>query len=93
MHPGPQNNYPIQLLDNEIDELRHRINARKTSQATAMRAKIILLAHEHPDWSNQQIGQEAGCSDRTVYTWRKRWVETQSLADLPRPGAPRRFSP
>jgi hypothetical protein len=34
-----------------------------------------------------------GTTDRTVRTWRGRWVKTHSLADAPRSGAPRRFSP
>lgn len=91
--PGPRPKYPIQLFDNEIAELRQMVNARKTSQSKAMRAKIILAAHEHPDWSNQKIAQEAHCTDRAVRFWRRRWTETRSLDDLPRPGAPRRFSP
>src|SRR6266699_1716816 len=31
--------------------------------------------------------------DRQVRKWRKRWVTTHTLADAPRSGAPRRFSP
>jgi ribosome-binding protein aMBF1 (putative translation factor) len=91
--PGPKPRYPIKLLDNQIAELRRLVNARKTSQVKVMRAKIILHAHEHPEWSNQEIAAQIGCSDRVVRKWRRRWVETQSLEDLPRPGAPRRFSP
>jgi hypothetical protein len=34
-----------------------------------------------------------GTSDRQVRKWRKRWVTTHTLADAPRSGAPRRFSP
>jgi transposase len=91
--PGPKPKYPIKLLDNQIAELRDWINARKTSQVKVMRAKIIMYAHEHPAWSNREIARQVGCSDRVVRKWRRRWVETQSLEDLPRPGAPRRFSP
>ncbi len=57
-----------------------------------VRARIILAADEHPDWTNQHIAQEVGCTDRTVRTWRRQWVERHNLADLPRSGAPRRFS-
>jgi transposase len=91
--PGPKPKYRIKLLDNQIAELRQRINARKTSQVKVMRAKIILYAHEYPEWSNQEIARQVGCSDRVVRKWRRRWVETQCLEDLPRPGTPRRFSP
>lgn len=91
--PGPKPKYPIQLFDNEISELRQLVRSRKAAQGQVMRARIILAAHEHPMWSNQEIARYVGCSDRVVRTWRRRWVETKSLADLPRPGAPKRFSP
>lgn len=90
---GPKPKYPIQLFDNQIVELRHRIAARKTPQVQVMRAKIILAAHEHPEWSNQEIARTVGCTDRVVRKWRRRWSETGNLEDLPRPGAPKRFSP
>ena len=93
MHPGPKNEYPIQLLKKEIIELRQLSQSRTAPHGKVMRAKIILLAHENPGWSNKRIGQEVGCSNRTVYNWRKRWIETKSVEDLPRPGAPRHFSP
>jgi transposase len=58
-----------------------------------VRARIILTVHEHPEQNNRQIASTVGTTDRTVRTWRGRWVKTQSLADAPRSGAPRRFSP
>lgn len=90
---GPKPKYTIQLLDKEIAELRQVIGSRKAPQGKVMRAKIILAAHEHPEWSNQEIARRVGCTDRSVRTWRKRWVESKQLDDLPRPGAPKRFSP
>ena len=90
---GPKPKYGIQLINNEINELRQLVNSRKASQGKARRARIILAAHEHPEWSNQHIAREVGCSDRVVRTWRRRWVEKKNLDDLPRPGAPKRFSP
>jgi len=91
--PGPKPKYPIQLLENEESELRQLVRSRKAPRGKVMRASIVLAAHDHPDWSNQQIARDVGCSDRVVRTWRRRWVESKSLEDLPRPGAPRRFSP
>jgi transposase len=91
--PGPKPKYPIQLFDNEISDLRQLVRSRKAPQGQVMRARIVLAAHEHPTWSNQEIAWYVGCSDRVVRIWRRRWVETKSLKDLPRPGAPRRFSP
>lgn len=91
--PGLKPKYPIRLSDSEIAELRQLINSRKAAQGKVMRAKIVLAAHEHPEWSNQAIAHYAGCTDRAVRFWRHRWVATRSLEDLPRPGAPKRFSP
>lgn len=90
---GPKPQYPIQLVDNEIADLRQLLNSRNAPQGKVKRAKIILSAHEHPEWSNQDIARDVACSDRMVRKWRRRWDETKSLEDLPRPGAPRRFSP
>ena len=90
---GPKPNYPIQLLENEISTMRQLVKGRNSPQVKVMRARIVLAAHEHPEWSNQQIAAHAGCTDRAVRKWRRRWSETKSLDDLPRPGAPKRFSP
>ena len=89
---GPKPAYPIELTAEEAKHLQHLIRAHTTPQAQAVRAQIILTAHEHPDQSNQQIAVAVGTTDRTVRTWRGRWVKTHSLADAPRSGAPRRFS-
>lgn len=90
---GPPAQYRIELTSEEAANLEKLIKARTSRQGEVLRAKIVLTTHRHPDWNNQQIAQEVGCSDRTVRKWRKRWVETGSLNDLPRPGAPRRFPP
>ena len=90
---GPNPKYPIKLTSEQEQQLRQLVKSRKAAQGQVLRAQIILNAHDHPEWSNQQIAQTVGCSDRTVRTWRKRWAESHSLVDLPRPGAPRRFSP
>jgi transposase len=73
--------------------MRQLSQARNSSQVKGMRARIVLAAHEHPEWSNQQIAAHVGCSDRAVRKWRRRWMESKRLDDLLRPGAPRRFSP
>lgn len=90
---GPKPNNPIQLVDKEIAQLQKLISAHKTPQAKVRRATVILLAHQHPEWSNQELGRAAGLTPRSVRAWRQRWCETKCLDDLPRPGAPRRFSP
>jgi FixJ family two-component response regulator len=90
---GPKPAYPIELTAQEVKRLQHLVRAHSTPQTKALRARIILTAHAHPEQSNQQIASALGTTDRTVRTWRGRWVKTQSLADAPRSGAPRRFSP
>ena len=87
---GPKSKYTIELTDREERELRHLINSRKAPQGQVLRARIVLAAYEHPDRNSQRIALEVGCADRIVRKWRRRWVETRSLDDLPRPGAPRR---
>jgi len=91
--PGPKPKYPIALTTEQEQELRRLVKARNTPQVKVLRAKILLAAYDHPEWSNQQIAQGAGCTDRIVRKWRQRWTVKQSIADLPRSGAPRRFSP
>ena len=89
----PKPHYPIILTDETVTHLRQRIRAHSTSQAQVLRAQIVLMAHEPPDCSNGQIAQTLRTSDRMVRKWRRRWVETLSLSDAPRSGAPRRFPP
>lgn len=89
---GPKPKYKIQLLENEISALRQLISARNSPQGKVMRARIVLAAHEHPEWSNQQIARHVGCTDRAVRKWRRRWNESKSIADLPKPGRPKLFS-
>jgi predicted transcriptional regulator len=90
---GPKPAYSITLTTQEVEQLEHLIRAHTTPQALAVRARILVRAHAHPEESNQQIARTVGTTDRTVRTWRARWVKTHSLADAPRSGAPRRFSP
>jgi transposase len=89
---GPKPKHKIELEEDEISTLQRIVNARKSPQSHVMRARIVLAAYEHPDWSNQQIAAHARCTDRAVRKWRKRWSESKSIDDLPWSGAPRHFS-
>ena len=91
--PGPKPKYSIALTSEDEQGLRRLAKAHKSPQGQVLRAEIVLAAHDHPEWSNQQIAQAVGCSDRTVRNWRRWWAERHQLVDRPRPGAPRRFSP
>jgi DDE superfamily endonuclease/homeodomain-containing protein len=88
---GPKPSYPIELTEEEKEQLEKQVRAHKTGQDQVVRAKLLLVAHEHPEWSNTQIAKAVGTTDRTVRKWRGRWVATHTIADAPRPGAPRRF--
>jgi transposase len=90
---GPKPSYPIELSQAEEEKLRHLARAHSTGQSLVMRVNIVLKAYEHPEWSNQQIAKQVGTSDRQIRKWRARWATSRSLADAPRSGAPRRFSP
>ncbi len=90
---GPKSTYSIQLKTEEVEQLHRVVRAHHSPQTLVVRARIVLNVHEHPEWSAQQIAQATATSDRMVRKWRKRWLQTHSLADAPRSGAPRRFSP
>ena len=70
-------------------------------QQTALRGRIILAAAERKP--NVHISKEQSVTLDTVRLWRKRWLDLQPISlddltveerlqDLPRPGAPARFS-
>jgi transposase len=61
--------------------------------ATVQRARIVLLAHQHPQWQNAAIAQRVGCSVNTVKRWRQRWQTTDGLRDAPRAGTQPTFTP
>jgi transposase len=88
---GRQKTYSVQLTDDEKKLLLQQAQARKTSQSKARRAKIILKVGENPDWTDAQIAGEIGCSSGLVRKWRKRWCQTRSLEEAPRPGRPSLF--
>src|SRR5260221_5009323 len=83
---------PIQLTPTEVKSLLQLVQARRTPQAVAQRARIVLATHAHLDWSSKQLAQSLRLDARLIRKWRRRWSETHSLQDAPRSGAPRRFS-
>jgi transposase len=87
---GPKPKHVVELTTRERQELRQQVSSHTLSQSKVARARILLAAHEHMEWSNQQIAEAVGCTDRTVRKWRRRWVKKRSIEDAPRPGAPRR---
>jgi len=91
--PVPRPKYTVELTTEEELDLRKLANSHKAPHVKVVRSRILLAAYDHPGWSNLQVAEEAGCTRRIVRKWRRRWAEKRSIEDLPRPGAPRRFSP
>src|SRR5712692_4396387 len=83
---------PLQLTPSERQQFVRLAQAHGTSQALARRVRIVLTAYAHPTWNSKHIAQSLELNDRLVRKWRRRWQDTHSLKDLPRSGAPRRFS-
>ncbi len=80
----------ISLSGGERATLESWTRRRKTAQALAMRARIVLACAE-PGTTNGAVAQALGVSRPTVATWRKRFAARgpDGLLDEPRPGAPR----
>ncbi len=91
--PGLHPKYAISLSEIQVQELTHLSLSYCAAFGEVQRARIVLAAHHHPQWSNPQIAREVGCCLETVKQWRKRFATTPSLAALPRRGAPRDFTP
>src|SRR5688500_14741239 len=81
----------LELGEAERSELEGWSRRRKTAQALAMRARVVLRAAE--GLTNTAIAAELGVSKHTVGKWRERFARLRAdgLLDEPRPGAPRRI--
>jgi transposase len=85
----------IRLSREEKQQLQKVANAHSSPQAQAFRSRLILRCGQGDRPTNDQVAQEFGCDPGTVGKWRTRFATKRlaSLADLPRRGAPRAFSP
>ena len=79
----------IVLTDEERAVLESWTARRKTAQAVALRARIVLAAAGQ--LTNGEIAAMEGVSRSTVTKWRNRFAEKrlEGLVDEPRPGRPR----
>jgi transposase len=91
--PGPLPKYPIQLTPEQEVHLQHRSTCYTAPFAEVQRARILLLAHQHPTWGNAEIARRVGCCVNTVKRWRQRWQGTDCVHDMARPGRQRTFTP
>ena len=73
----------------EEEGLRSLTGRRKTAQALALRARIVLACAAGE--ANQMVAARLGVTPQTVGKWRARFVERRldGLYDEPRPGVPR----
>jgi transposase len=80
---------PLELSEAERLELMSLASRRKTAQALALRARIILACAE--GGQNKVIAARLGLDRQTVGKWRRRFVERRvdGLHDEPRCGTPR----
>lgn len=85
----------IRLSRDERQRLQKIANAHSSPQAQAFRSRLILRCGQADRPTNEQVARELDCDPGTVGKWRTRFASQRldGLADLPRSGAPRTFSP
>jgi transposase-like protein len=85
--------YRIELTTEERAELERRARRHTATRREVFRARIVVLAAE--GLRNDEIAERLGTVRTTVSRWRKRFFEDREagLADHPRSGRPRTFSP
>ena len=83
---------PLVLSTQERQVLEGWERRRKTSQALALRSRIVLASADGA--SVTAVAAELGVSRDTVRKWRGRFMVSrlEGLGDDPRPGAPRKIS-
>lgn len=77
------------LTEAERKQLQAWTRRRKTSQALALRSRIVLESAKGLE--NQVVAEHLSITAQTVSKWRGRFIEARldGLLDAPRPGAPR----
>jgi transposase len=83
---------PIVLTQDERLKLEELSRRRKTGQAMALRARVVLACAQ--GLSNGQTAKQLRVSMPTVGKWRSRFASDRlaGLADAPRPGQPRKIT-
>ena len=83
---------PLEIGIQERETLERLVARRKTGQALAQRARLILGCAEGK--SNKTVSAQEGLSPQTVGKWRRRFLERglDGLLDEPRPGPPRKIT-
>ncbi len=89
---------PVELDNEEKQELEKILARHSTSQQVAKRAKIILLASQGKN--HRTIAKELDISRKMARLWRERWLQLKQkdalvkerLLDAERPGSPTKFT-
>jgi transposase len=83
---------PIELTKEERASLEDLARRRSTSQAMALRARIVLRCAD--GGSNIEVADDLEISRLTVGKWRSRYAREreEGLYDAPRPGPPRTYN-
>lgn len=78
----------LELTDEEVEQLARWARRRKSSQALALRSRIVLACAAQS--SNKTVAEQIGVSQPTVGKWRSRFIahRLEGLVDDPRPGRP-----
>ena len=78
----------LELTDSERDQLLRWERRRKSSQALALRSRIVLQCAA--GLSNREVAEAVGVTATTVGKWRSRCcaLRLDGLSDDPRPGRP-----
>src|SRR6266702_1679230 len=83
---------PLVLAEEERRVLQQSARRAKTSQALALRSKIVLACAEGA--ANKDVAARMGVTPQMVGKWRARFVagRLEGLSDEPRPGQPRKIT-
>jgi transposase len=87
--PAGRPTLPLHVTPEEKDKLTLLARRPKTSQALALRARIVLAIEA--GMNNNQVAAKLAVTKPTVGKWRERFRlnRLEGLLDEPRPGAPR----
>lgn len=82
---GRKQTYPVQLSEEEREQLRTISRTGKQSARVIQRAQILLWSDAGKQ--DKEIIERLGCAAMTVSSTRERWVQEKRLEDLQRKGS------